>query len=132
MRDGQIDERRHDQDLLFGAASLAAKLFIGHGSQKPFGVLGGAGLGGTAEMFEKLALRPGAGRRCWPEPRSSSAAHSWHSGVSRALAAVVLIAVMTAAVIAVDEPNGIWKTERGDEENFVLATTAFAVIASGR
>lgn len=38
---------------------VVGALFIGHGSQKLFGVLGGAGLGGTAEMFEKLGLRPG-------------------------------------------------------------------------
>lgn len=43
----------------------------------------------------------------------------------------MLIAVMTAAVIAVHAPNGIWNTERGYEYNLVLATIAFAVTCIG-
>ena len=37
---------------------VVGALFIGHGSQKLFGIFGGSGPAGTAEMFERLELRP--------------------------------------------------------------------------
>jgi DoxX len=38
---------------------IVGLLFIGHGSQKLFGVFGGSGLRGTADMFDAISLRPG-------------------------------------------------------------------------
>jgi putative oxidoreductase len=47
------------------------------------------------------------------------------------VAATVLIAVMTAAVITVHAPKGLWVTEGGYEYNLVLAAAAFALASGG-
>ena len=46
-------------------------------------------------------------------------------------AAAILIAVMTAAVIKVRGPNGIWNTNQGYEFNLVMATVVFALAGIG-
>jgi putative oxidoreductase len=106
-------------------------LFAGHGAQKLFGVFGGGGLAGTAEMFEKIGLRPGA-------------LHAWAAGTAEFMggmllaaglftpfAAAALIGVMTAAVVTVHAPNGIWNANRGYEYNLVMAAVVFALGAIG-
>ena len=106
-------------------------LFVGHGAQKLFGVFGGGGLEGTAGMFDNIGLRPG-----WLHARASGTAE-FGAGLLLALglftpfAAAVLIAVMTAAVITVHAPNGIWNTNQGYEFNLVMAAAAFALAGIG-
>jgi putative oxidoreductase len=106
-------------------------LFAGHGAQKLFGVFGGYGLAGTAAFFEQIGLRPGRLHA------TAAGAAEFGGGLLLALglfspfAAAVLIATMTAAVITVHLPNGIWVTSNGYEYNVVLAAAAFAVAGAG-
>jgi putative oxidoreductase len=106
-------------------------LFVGHGAQKLFGVFGGGGLDGTTRMFDNIGLRPG-----WLHARAGGTAE-FAGGALLALglftpfAAAVLIAVMTAAVLAVHAPNGIWNTNQGYEFNLVLVAVAFALAGIG-
>jgi putative oxidoreductase len=106
-------------------------LFVGHGAQKLFGVFGGGGLDGTAGMFDNIGLRPG-----WLHARAAGTAE-FAGGILLALglftpfAAAALIAVMTAAVITVHAPNGIWNTNQGYEFNVVMAAVAFALAGLG-
>jgi putative oxidoreductase len=106
-------------------------LFVGHGAQKLFGVFGGGGLDGTAGMFDNIGLRPG-----WLHARAAGTAE-FAGGILVALglftpfAAAALIAVMTAAVITVHAPNGIWNTNQGYEFNVVMAAVAFALAGLG-
>jgi putative oxidoreductase len=106
-------------------------LFVGHGAQKLFGVFGGGGLEGTTGMFDNIGLRPG-----WLHARAAGTAE-FAGGLLLALglftpfAAAALIGVMTAAVITVHAPNGIWNTNQGYEFNLVMATVAFALAAIG-
>jgi putative oxidoreductase len=106
-------------------------LFVGHGAQKLFGVFGGGGLEGTAGMFDNIGLRPG-----WLHARAAGTAE-FAGGLFLALglftpfAAAALIAVMTAAVITVHAPNGIWNTNQGYEFNVVMASVAFALAGIG-
>jgi putative oxidoreductase len=106
-------------------------LFAGHGAQKLFGVFGGGGLDGTAGMFDKIGLRPGA-----LQARAAGTAEFLGGlllalGLFTPFAAAALIGVMTAAVIAVHAPNGIWNANRGYEYNLVLASVVFALSAIG-
>jgi putative oxidoreductase len=106
-------------------------LFVGHGAQKLFGVFGGGGLEGTATMFDKIGLRPG-----WLHARAGGTAEFAGGlliavGLFTPFAAAALIAVMTAAVITVHLPNGIWNTNRGYEYNLVLAAAVFALSGAG-
>ena len=106
-------------------------LFVGHGAQKLFGVFGGGGLDGTTQMFDNIGLRPG-----WLHARAAGTAE-FAGGALLALglftpfAAAVLIAVMTAAVLTVHAPNGIWNTNQGYEFNLVLVAAVFALAAIG-
>src|SRR3954471_19779332 len=101
-------------------------LFVGHGSQKLFGIFGGHGLAGTAGFFDQIGLKPGhlharaaghigvfggAGAR----GRALSAL-----GLVTPFAAAAIIAVMVAAVMTVHAPKGLWSTEGGYEYNLVL------------
>ena len=47
-----------DVGLLVLRGGVGGALF-GHGAQKLFGWFGGAGLAGTAEMFEQIGFKPG-------------------------------------------------------------------------
>ena len=106
-------------------------LFVGHGAQKLFGAFGGGGLDGTAGMFDNIGLRPG-----WLHARAAGTAE-FAGGALLALglftpfAAAALIAVMTAAVITVHAPNGIWNTNQGYEFNLVMAAVVFALAGLG-
>ena len=44
---------------LLALHAIPGLLFMGHGAQKLFGVMGGHGIDGTGGFFEKLGLRPG-------------------------------------------------------------------------
>ena len=106
-------------------------LFVGHGAQKLFGAFGGGGLEGTAGMFDNIGLRPG-----WIHARVAGTAEFaggllLAAGLFTPFAAAVLIAVMTAAVVTVHAPNGIWNTNQGYEFNLVMASVAFALAGIG-
>lgn len=104
--------------------------FVGHGAQKLFGAYGGHGLAGTARFFESIGIRPG---------RRNALAAGWSEllggallvlGFLSPLAALVLIAVMTTAILSVHLKNGPWVTDGGYEYNLVLMAVAFVVAAN--
>jgi putative oxidoreductase len=106
-------------------------LFVGHGAQKLFGAFGGGGLEGTTGMFDQIGLRPG-----WLHARAAGTLEFAGGallviGLLTPFAAAALIAVMSAAVITVHGPNGIWNTNKGYEFNLVMATVAFALAGVG-
>ena len=104
--------------------------FVGHGAQKLFGAFGGHGLAGTAGFFESIGIRPG---------RRNAMAAGWSEflggallalGLFTPLAALLIIATMTTAILAVHAKNGPWVTDSGFEYNLVLIATAFLVAAN--
>ena len=106
-------------------------LFVGHGAQKLFGVFGGGGLEGTAGVFDSIGLRPG-----WLHARVAATAEFLGGallalGLFTPFGAAALIAVMTAAVITVHAPNGIWNSNQGYEFNLVLVAAVFALAGIG-
>ena len=106
-------------------------LFVGHGAQKLFGVFGGGGLEGTAGMFDNIGLRPG-----WLHARLAGTAEFFGGalialGLFTPFAAAALIGVMTAAIITVHAPNGIWNSKQGYEFNLVLSAVVFALAGIG-
>jgi putative oxidoreductase len=106
-------------------------LFVGHGSQKLFGLFGGHGLEGTAGFFESMGLRPG---------RFHASAAGFNEFVGGALlalgllvplAAALLIATMLAASLTAHGGKGLWNQNQGFELPLVYATIAFALSAIG-
>jgi putative oxidoreductase len=116
---------------LFVLRVVVGLLFAGHGAQKLFGAFGGGGLDGTAGMFDNIGLRPGT-----LHARAAGTAEFMGGvliavGLFTPFAAAALIAVMTAAVLTVHAPNGIWNTNKGYEYNLVLASIMFALSGIG-
>jgi len=106
-------------------------LFVGHGAQKLFGVLGGAGLPGTAEMFDAIGLRPGH-----VHARAAGAAETVGGGLLvlgllTPVGAALVIAVMLAALATVHLPKGLWNHNGGYEYHLVVIAGAFALAGVG-
>lgn len=104
--------------------------FVGHGAQKLFGAFGGHGIQGTARFFESIGIRPG---------RRNALTAGWSEfaggallalGLFTPLAALLIIATMTTAILSVHAKNGPWATESGYEYNLVLIATAFVIAAN--
>ncbi len=106
-------------------------LFVGHGAQKLFGIWGGHGLAGTAGFFENIGLKPGRLHATAAGVMEFGGGLLLALGLFTPIAAMTLIAVMTAAVISVHYPKGLWVTGGGYEYNLVLASVAFALAGTG-
>jgi putative oxidoreductase len=106
-------------------------LFAGHGAQKLFGSLGGAGLDATAENFDRMGLRPGGFHARAAGMAELLGGSLLALGLFTPFAALMIVAVMTAAVMTVHGKNGVWNTEGGFEFNLVLIAVAFAVTGIG-
>lgn len=107
-------------------------LFMGHGAQKLFGLFGGHGLQGTAGFFEQgLGLRPGKVHATGAGGAEFFGGLLLALGLLTPLAAAMLIATMTVAIIVVHWSKGPWSTEGGYEYNLVLMAVAFAVAGAG-
>jgi putative oxidoreductase len=110
---------------------VVGALFMGHGAQKLWGVLGGHGLAGTAGFFEALGLRPGRLHATLAGVAEFAGGLLLALGLLTPLAAAVLTAVMLTAIRTVHVSKGLWATEGGYEYNLVLLAAVFALSAVG-
>jgi putative oxidoreductase len=106
-------------------------LFMAHGLQKLLGWFGGAGLAGTASMFDRGGLTPG-----WVTAPLGGAAEfgggmSLALGLLTPLGAIAVMVMMAGAVIAVHGKNGLWNTNGGFEFNMVLGAVALMLTLTG-
>jgi putative oxidoreductase len=106
-------------------------LFVGHGAQKLFGVFGGYGIEGTGGFFEQIGLKPGKLHASAAGAMELGGGLLLALGLLTPVASAVLIAVMTAAVITVHYPKGVWASDGGYEYNLVLSAIAFALAGVG-
>jgi putative oxidoreductase len=106
-------------------------LFVGHGSQKLFGVFGGHGLEGTGAFMESLGLRPGRLQAFAAGSGELVGGALLALGLLVPLAAAVVIAVMTAATLTAHRGKGLWVTDDGFELPLTYAVVAFALAAVG-
>jgi putative oxidoreductase len=110
---------------------IVGALFVGHGAQKLFGLFGGHGVSGTAGFFDSLGLRPGKLHAIGAGTAEVAGGVLLALGLVTPLAAVLVTAVMTAAVLTVHLRNGVWVTANGYEYNLVLVAVAFALAGVG-
>jgi putative oxidoreductase len=110
---------------------VVGALFVGHGAQKLFGLFGGHGVAGTAGFFDQIGLRPSRLHAIFAGVAETAGGLLLALGLLTPLAAVLITAVMTAAIITVHLRNGVWVTENGFEYPLVLIAAAFAVTAVG-
>ena len=110
---------------------IVGALFIGHGSQKLFGLFGGPGVSGTADFFDQIGLRPSRVHAVLSGVAETTGGLLLALGLLTPLATVLLTAVMTAAILTVHLRNGLWVTANGYEYNLVMIAAVFALAAVG-
>jgi len=110
---------------------VAGLLFAGHGAQKLFGWFGGGGIEGTGGFFENIGLRPGRLHATAAGFNEFAGGLLLAAGLLTPVAAALIIATMTAAVITVHAKNGPWVTDNGYELNVLYGLIAFAVAGIG-
>ena len=118
---------------LFILHALVGLLFVGHGAQKLFGVLGGHGIRGTAGFMESLGLRPGRFNAVTAGTAELVGGVLLALGLLLPLGAALVIAVMVTAILTVHASKGVWNTDGGWEFNAVLiaAATVLAGVGGG-
>ena len=109
----------------------AGLLFAGHGAQKLFGWFGGHGIGGTGAFFESIGLRPGRHHATAAGFNEFVGGLLLAAGLLTPVAAALIIATMTAAVITVHAKNGPWASDQGWELNALYGLVGFAVAGIG-
>jgi putative oxidoreductase len=111
--------------------ALVGLLFVGHGAQKLFGVLGGHGLDGTGGFMEALGLRPGRLHAIAGGTAEVVGGALLALGLLLPLGAALVTAVMTTAIITVHFEKGVWNSDGGFEYNAVLIAVALLLAAVG-
>jgi putative oxidoreductase len=106
-------------------------LFVGHGTQKLFGWFGGPGPEGTAQMMDKLELRP-ARRQALAAGLSETVGGGLLAlGALTPAASALLSGTMFTAIRKVHFPKGLWNTGGGYEYNLTLIAAVAALVECG-
>jgi putative oxidoreductase len=106
-------------------------LFVGHGTQKLFGWFGGPGPEGTAQMMDKLELRP-ARRHALAAGLSETVGGGLLAlGALTPAASALLSGTMFTAIRKVHFPKGLWNTGGGYEYNLTLIAALAALVECG-
>ena len=87
--------------------------FVGHGLQKLQGKFDGPGIDGTAEMMDKIGMRPAVPNAYAAGVTETAGGAMPVLGASTPLAAAALIGTMITAIRTVHGKNGLWVTDRG-------------------
>ena len=110
---------------------IVGLLFVGHGAQKLFGVVGGYGLEGTGQAFEQMGMRPGKLNAFAAGAAEVGAGVLLALGLLTPLAAALVTAVMIVAIATVHLGKGIWASDGGFELNLVYVAIVFALAGVG-
>jgi putative oxidoreductase len=110
---------------------IVGSLFMAHGLQKLLGWFGGAGLQGTASMFDRGGLGPGRITAPLGGAAEFMGGLSLALGLFTPLGAIAVLVMMAGAVVAVHGRNGLWNSNGGVEFNLVLAAIALALTLTG-
>jgi putative oxidoreductase len=106
-------------------------LFVGHGTQKLFGLFGGGGLKATAEGFEQIGLRPGLPNAIAAGVAEAGGGALLAAGFLTPLGAASVIGSMLIAVHRVHLKNGPWVTNGGYEYNLVIILSLLTLVEEG-
>ncbi len=100
-------------------------IFIGHGSQKLFGLFGGAGLNGTIKWIGSMGLRPAWFWGLVASLSEFGGGVLLFLGLFSPLGSLGIIASMLVAIVEVHWSKGFWNTKGGIE--FPLTNIAGAL-----
>jgi putative oxidoreductase len=109
---------------------VLAGLLFGHGMQKLRGWFGGAGLAGTAVVFERWGFVPGRPRVLLAGVVELLGAGSLAGGFLTPIGSAAIIGTMTVAAVAT-APHGFWAQQGGCEVPFCYGALAAIVGITG-
>jgi putative oxidoreductase len=110
---------------------IVGALFVGHGTQKLFGWFGGSGRDATAQMMERLELRPPKAHATAAGAAEAAGGALLVAGPLTPVASTLLSSVMITAIRKVHGKKGAWNSSGGYEYNAVLLAALFALTAEG-
>jgi putative oxidoreductase len=110
---------------------VAGTLVLGHGLGNLFGWLGGFGLAGTGEIFERLGFRPGRFYAGVAGLTEVGAGALLVAGLATPLAAAGVVGVMVNTVFTAHRGKGPWYFNGGWEYNVTLTAVAAALGFAG-
>jgi putative oxidoreductase len=113
------------------ARTTIGLLFVGHGTQKLFGWLGGGGLEGTAAFFEQLGFRPGRRYALAAGAAEAGGGLLFALGAATPLGAAAVSGSMLTAIKTVHWEKGVWVNAGGYEYNLVLLAAVFGLTENG-
>ena len=116
---------------LFILRLVVGLLFMGHGAQKLFGILGGDGPDGTGAQFRSIGLRPGKRNALIAGLGEFVGGLLVLLGWFTPLGAAAIIAVMLAPIWTVHARNGLWVSDGGFEYHLVVIAAVFALTSVG-
>ncbi len=102
-------------------------IFVGYGSQKLFGVLGGYGPKGTGGYFESIGIKPGVAMAVVAGLSELFGGAFLILGFLTALGSLLIVMTMIVAIAKVHGPKGFWLANGGYEYNLVLIAVAIGV-----
>jgi putative oxidoreductase len=105
--------------------------FMGHGSQKLFGWLGGKGFTATAQQYEKgMGMRPGWLLALLAGGGEFGGGLLLVLGLLTPLGALLILATMVVAIAQVTGKKGYWITGGGWEYNaLIIGVCVFLILA---
>jgi putative oxidoreductase len=106
-------------------------LFVGHGAQKLFGWFDGPGPEGTAQMMNKLELRPGRRNALAAGASEAAGGALLALGALTPAAGALLSGTMFTAIRKVHFQKGLWNTGGGYEYNLVLIAAIAGLVECG-
>ena len=106
-------------------------MFIGHGTQKLFGWLGGPGIEGTTGMMDSLGLAPPRANAYTASLSETLGGTAIALGAFTPAAAASLIATMTTAIRTVHIKNGFWASGGGYEFNLTIIAALLLIVDGG-
>jgi putative oxidoreductase len=111
--------------------AVVGLLFVGHASQKLFGLFGGQGMAPFVESMNKMGAQPAAFWAYFAATAELVAGALLVLGLLTPVAAAVLVAEMAVAVFEVHWAKGLWSQQGGFEYPLVLGVVAFAIGLTG-
>ena len=110
---------------------VAGLTLAAHGAQKLFGWFGGYGLTGTGGFLEQLGFVPGKRNALFAGLAEAVGGLLLALGFATPLAAAVIIAVMTVAIVSVHLKHGFFNHNQGYEYTMTLAVIAVSLGFTG-
>jgi putative oxidoreductase len=129
MRQTRNTNRMNAGRLL--ARVTIGSLFVGHGTQKLFGWFGGPGPEGTAQMMDKLELRPPQRHALAAGISETAGGALLALGALTPVASALLSGTMFTAIRKVHFAKGLWNTGGGYEYNLTLIAALAALVDGG-